>query len=260
VIEQEEAAALVLGLNFKKTNLGFDDLRVRQAISHAIDREAIVRAILFGQGTAVRGPFPTSYKWYDKGVERFNGFDRERAESLLDAAGWRRDGGGTREKAGQKLEFTIINQADTVRNQVGDAIVDMLGRIGVSVKTQNLETGAYFQGLGSGPDAYFFNWLWLDFPRIYQVLGDSRFIPAPNWANASVPQVDRAMDAWSFAANDRQLEAAARRIQLAVAEHLPVITLYVPHVVWVHSKRLHGFRPQNPNSLYPYYNDMWLEA
>jgi ABC-type transport system substrate-binding protein len=136
----------------------------------------------------------------------------------------------------------------------------MLKKVGIEAKMQNLETGAYFQNLGAGPDAYFFNWLWLDFPRIYQVLADSRFAPAPNWAHASVPAVDRAMDAWSYAANDKQLEAAARRIQLAVAENVPVLTLYVPHVVWVHTKKLHGYRPINPNALYPFYNDMWLEA
>jgi peptide/nickel transport system substrate-binding protein len=260
VIEKEEAAGLVLGLNFTKTNLGFDDLRVRQAVSHAIDRDAIVRAILFGHGTAVRGPFPKTYKWYEKGVEKFNQFDTNKANQLLDSAGWTKGSGGVRTKGGQKLEFTIINFTDEVRNKVGDAIVAMLGKVGISAKMQNLEAGAYFQGLGSGAEAYFFNWLWLDFPRIYQVLADSRFIPAPNWAHAKVPAVDKAMDGWTFAQNAKQEEAAARKIQLAVAENVPVITIYVPHVVWVHTKKLHGYQPLNPNTLYPFYNDMWLEA
>ena len=60
--------------------------------------------------------------------------------------------------------------------------------------------------------------------------------------------------------NDAQLESAARQVQLAVAENVPVLTLYVPHVIWVHNKKLHGYRPTNPNNLYPFYNDMWLES
>ncbi len=256
VIEQEEAGGLVFGLNFEK--LGFADLRVRQAISHAIDRQAIVKAILQGHGTATFGPFPTSYKWYDKGVEKFNQFDTAKAESLLDAAGWVKGSGGTRAKAGQELSFTIVNQTDTVRNQVGDAVVQMLSKIGVKATMQNLEPGAYFQALGGGADAYFFPWIWASFPRIAQVLSASQFIPAPNWAHAKVDAVDAAMDLWSFAANDKQLEAAARKIQLVCAENLPVMTLYVPHVVWVHSKKLQGFTPTNPTNFYPFYNDMWL--
>lgn len=260
VIEKEEAAGLVLGLNFTKTNLGFDDVRVRQAVSHAIDRTSIVDAILFGHGSPVQGPFPTSYKWYEPGVEQFNQFDPEKAKALLDEAGWTAGSDGTRARDGQAFEFTIVNQTDAVRNQVGDAIVAMLADVGIRASMKNLETGTYFQELGAGPDAYFFNWLWLDFPRIYQVLADSRFIPAPNWANASVPEVDAAMDEFVFAADDAAMEAAARSIQLAVAEHVPVLTVYVPNVIWVHNKRLHGYLPMNPNSLYPYYNDMWLEA
>lgn len=260
VIEQEEAGFLVLGLNFDKRDLGFSDVRVRQAISHAIDREAIVRTVLFGHGTAVNGPFPKSYKWYEPGVERFNGFDPEKAAALLAQAGWSKDGDGVFAKGGKRLEFSILNNSNAIGNQVGDAIVGMLARVGIAVKMQNLETGAYFQQLGSGPDAYFFNALWVDFPRIYQVLSDSRFAPAPNWAHASVPAVDAAMDTWTFAASEQEMEAAARTIQLTIAEQVPVLTVYVPHVVWVHSKKLHGYRPINPQSLYPAYNDMWLEA
>ena len=38
------------------------------------------------------------------------------------------------------------------------------------------------------------------------------------------------------------------------------MTLYVPHVIWVHNKKLNGYLPTNPNNLYPFYNDMWLSA
>ena len=77
---------------------------------------------------------------------------------------------GTRSKNGTKLSFNILNRSDATLNEVGSAVVAMLSKVGISATMQNLETGAYFTGLGSKPDAYFFDWLWLDFPRIYQVL------------------------------------------------------------------------------------------
>jgi peptide/nickel transport system substrate-binding protein len=260
VIEKEEAGALVFALSFRRADLGFTDVRVRQAISMAINRDQIVQAILFGHGTAVRGPFPTTYKWYEPKVEKFNNYNPAKAAALFDAAGWKLGSDGVRAKNGTKLAFNILNRSDTTLNEVGAAVVAMLAKVGVQATMQNMETGAYFQGLGSKPDAYFFDWLWLDFPRIYQVLASKPFFTSSNWAQATVPACEQAFNAWSYAANDSQLEAAARRIQVTVAQNVPVMTLYVPHVVWVHSKKLHGYLPTNPNNLYPFYNDMWLEA
>jgi len=259
VIEEEEAGALTFALSFRRPELGFTDVRVRQAISQAIDRDLIVKALLFNQGTAVRGPFPTTYKWYEPKVEQFNNYSPSKAAQLLEAAGWTLGSDGVRAKNGHKLQFTIVNRSDATLNEVGQAVVQMLAKVGVKAKMSNLETGAYFTALTSDPDAYFFDWLWLDFPRIYQVLASTPFFNSSTWGHMNVPQCEAAFNAWSFAANDAELEAAARRVQLTVAEYQPILTLYVPHVVWVHSKKLHGYLPTNPNNLYPYYNDMWLE-
>jgi peptide/nickel transport system substrate-binding protein len=259
VIESQESAALTFGLNFERTELGFDDLRVRQAISQAIDRQAIVDAILLGHGAAAYGPFPTKYKYYEPGVEAFNQFDTAAAEALLDEAGWIRGDDGVRAKDGQRLSFSIVNQADAVRDQVGEAIVGMLAAIGVEATMSNLEAGAFFDTLGTPElQAFFFQWLWMSPPNLLQVIADSRFIPAPNWEKANVPDFDAAIDAWQFATNEEEAAAAARQIQMVGAEQLPTLTIYSPNVVWAHHKRVHGWMPTDTN-LYPYYNDVWLE-
>ena len=259
VIQQQEAAEVVLGLNFESTQLGFDDQRVRKAVSAAIDRQAIVDTVLFGLGFPLWGGFPPNYKWYEPETEMLNTFDPDLARELLDEAGWTEGGDGTREKDGTALSFEVINQTDATRNLILEAMTAMLADVGVAITPRNLEAGAYFDALGTDVDAYVFPALWTDFPRIYQVLADSRFAPAPNWARAAVAEVDAAMDLWQFAANDDDKEAAARAIQTAIAEHLPVIPLYGTDVVWVHNSKVHGWRPTNPVRLYPYYNDVWLE-
>lgn len=260
VIESEESAGLTFGLNFTKTELGFDDLRVRQAISQAINRQAIVDTVLLGHGAAAYGPFPTKYKWYEKGVEAFNKFDEGAASALLDAAGWVPGTDGIRAKSGNRLSFTITNSTEAVRNQTGDAVVAMLAKIGVEAKMSNLEGGAFFDRLGN-PDnqAFFFNWLWMSPPNLLQVITGSAFRPAPNWEQANVPEVDAAIDKWQFATNEAEAEAAAREIQLVVAEKLPTLTIWIPTVVWAHHKKVHGWLPTDTN-LYPYYNDVWLDS
>jgi peptide/nickel transport system substrate-binding protein len=208
---------------------------------------------------AAYGPFPTKYKYYEPGVEAFNTFDVAAAEALLDEAGWARGDDGVRAKDGQRLSFSIVNQADAVRDQVGEAIVGMLAQIGVEATMSNLEAGAFFDTLGTPElQSFFFQWLWMSPPNLLQVIADSRFIPAPNWEKANVPDFDAAIDAWQFATNEAEAEAAARQIQMVGAEQLPTLTIYTPNVVWAHHKRVHGWMPTDTN-LYPYYNDVWLE-
>lgn len=256
--EQQSIENLVFGLNWQKTDLDFDKEPVRQAISMAIDRKSIVNSILLGHGAATFGPFPTNYKWYEKGVEQYNQFDAAKAGSLLDSAGWTMGPGGVRQKSGRKMSFTLINMTDATRNLVADAVVSMLQKVGVQVKVSNLEAGAFFSALSAKPDAYFFQWLWVSPPNLMDVLTDPAFIPAPNWAHASVPEVTAALQAWLHASTDAELEKAARQIQLTTAQHVPVIPLYTPNVVWAVSKKVHGYVPTTTN-LYPFYNDVWLE-
>jgi ABC-type transport system substrate-binding protein len=71
--------------------------------------------------------------------------------------------------------------------------------------------------------------------------------------------VDAAIDKWQFATSEADAEAAAREIQLVIAEKLPTLTIWIPTVVWAHSKKVHGWLPTDTN-LYPYYNDVWLDS
>ncbi|MHB8590057.1 MAG: ABC transporter substrate-binding protein [Candidatus Dormibacteraceae bacterium] len=258
VYEQQGLQNVIFGLNFQQTALDFDKEPVRQAISMAIDRKSIVSSILLGHGAATFGPFPTSYKWYEKGVEQYNQFDAAKAGSLLDSAGWTMGSGGVRQKNGKQMSFTFINMTDATRNLVGDAVVSMLQKVGVQAKVSNLEAGAFFSALVAKPDAYFFNWLWASPPNLLDVLVDPAFIPAPNWAHANVPEVTAALQAWLNASSPAQLEQAARQIQLTIAQHVPVLPLYTPNDVWAVSKKVHGYVPTTTN-LYPFYNDVWLE-
>ena len=76
----------------------FDDVRVRRAISLSIDRDRIVRAALAGYGRAAAGPVPPRESARARRSDRCA--TRALADSLLDAAGWRRGADGARRRAG----------------------------------------------------------------------------------------------------------------------------------------------------------------
>lgn len=76
----------------------FSDRRVRLAMTHAFNRELTIEKNIHGLGEILSGPFPLSNPAYDHSIEPWS-FDLERANELLEEAGWKdRDGDGIREK------------------------------------------------------------------------------------------------------------------------------------------------------------------
>jgi len=89
----------------------FQDKAVRQALLYALDRQSIVTAVFFGHGKVANSVEPpTSWAYKDKPQVLVN-FDKAKAESLLDGAGWAKGADGIRAKNGTKLKFTMITNA-----------------------------------------------------------------------------------------------------------------------------------------------------
>ena len=74
-------------LNMNLRNKPLDDLRFRQAIAHAIDRQFIIKNIFSTFGEPVNGPFPAGYVFRDTSVETKYPYDPVRAKALLDEMG-----------------------------------------------------------------------------------------------------------------------------------------------------------------------------
>jgi peptide/nickel transport system substrate-binding protein len=256
VEEWPSTANSFIALNLQKTNLGFDDIRVRQAISKAIDREGIVKSVFFGHAVATYGPLNPNFKWYEKGVEQFNKFDPAAAKALLDSAGWSTMGSdGIRVKNGQRLSFTHYNWAQQSDGApVMEVVAANLKNVGVEMKVTSLESAAFFPHWNDTAESFGYEWLW---SSPIDVLVIFATIPSKAY-NGNFTDLQAAFDAWQSAANDTQLEAAARKAQLVWAEKLPKIPVVTPNIVWVHNKKVHGWRP-NQSMLYPLYNDVWFE-
>jgi peptide/nickel transport system substrate-binding protein len=129
----------------------FRDVRVRQALTHAIDRELIVRTILDSLAPVIHGPIQSVSWAFTDSVTRY-AFDAGRARSLLDEAGWRdANGDGIREKDGKALSFTMITQAGfAVRENVSQALQRMWRDVGVDARIRLVDgtsiSGLWFEG------------------------------------------------------------------------------------------------------------------
>jgi peptide/nickel transport system substrate-binding protein len=252
VQEFQELSNFYLQLNMGNTQLGFDDVHVRQAISAAIDREAIVKSIFLGHAVPTYGPVPPGNRWYDSGVEDFNAYDQDKANSMLDDAGWAKGSDGVRAKNGTRMSFAIMNLTDTTENQVLQAVTQMLAEVGVEVKIDSKSTAAFWPALSDKTTAYAFKWLWSAPIEVIEYFID--FYQPKSSRPAKMAQL---YTDYQQAADEDQMKTAASAYQLWYAENLPLIPLYTPNTIWVNHKNVIGWQPNQAN-IYPYYNDVWL--
>ena len=116
----------------------FDDVRVRQALDLSIDRARIVEAALAGYGTPASSPVPPEnpLALREPAVR-----DPSRADSLLDAAGWRRGPGGWRARE-RPFEVELLTVA-TGDNAVEQLIQADLAERGIKVRIRQTELAAF---------------------------------------------------------------------------------------------------------------------
>jgi peptide/nickel transport system substrate-binding protein len=112
----------------------FADVRVRQALTLAVDRELIAKTILDGLAPVTHGPIQSVSWAYADDVRKY-AFDPSQARTLLDEAGWQdANGDGIRERDGRPLAFTLITQAGfAVRESVAQVLQRQFRDVGVDM-------------------------------------------------------------------------------------------------------------------------------
>jgi len=119
----------------------FDDVRVRQAVAYAINGQEIVDGVLEGLADLNYGFMPTGIFAYDPAIEEFGYvFDVDRANELLDEAGWTLSG-DVREKDGQPLEAKLWAYTDPTMERAVQVIQAQLAEVGIAVTIEILEIG-----------------------------------------------------------------------------------------------------------------------
>ncbi len=133
-----------VGYNLK--NPLFSDKRVRQALSHLINREKILKDIYFGLGEMVSGGLFYDSPYYDKSIKPYS-YDIEKAKTLLAAAGWEdHDKDGILDKDGKRFEFTIIQVANhPIQQKMLPLIKEDMAKAGIDMKIQTFEWSVYIQ-------------------------------------------------------------------------------------------------------------------
>ncbi len=232
------------------TNPGF-----RRALSHAIDRSAIVNLVY--QGTA-RPIFsqtsPGNKIWYNPQVSQYP-FDLGQAKALLAEAGFRLRGsdGSLLSPSGARVAFTLITNADNLeRTKIANMIQADLGKLGIRVQLQSMEFNALvgkllqtrdyeaaIMGLGGGdsdPGGEMNVWLSGGALHLWHEGEES---PATPWEARIDELMKHQMSTTDLALRERDYA----EVQKIVSEQLPIIPLVSRDILVAASDRVGNITP-----------------
>lgn len=124
----------------------FSDKRVRQAMTHLVDRQKILEKINFGQGRVVESPFfPEAAQYNQKLKTRV--YDVKKAQLLLAEAGWQdRDGDGYLDREGKAFKFTFLYPSGSkFSERVAPILKEELKKVGIDMSIERMEWAAFLE-------------------------------------------------------------------------------------------------------------------
>ncbi|UCD23989.1 MAG: peptide ABC transporter substrate-binding protein [Gemmatimonadota bacterium] len=204
----------------------FDDIRVRRALTMALDRQLIVDAYLYGFGTVAGGPVPPEHPWHMQ-VDPLP-FDPAAASALLEQAGWMMGPEGIRTRGSQSLSFDLltVGSGDAPLEQMIQA---QLRDMGVGVRIRVLELTTFLARAQA--DERDFDALVIGIPGerslgyVAAMFGGVE--PGPlAYPGYSSPDFDAAVMMAQKAETEEQLRSAWADAQLVLARDIPTTWLY----------------------------------
>ena len=225
----------------------FSDVRVRRAMTHAINKEELIQGVLLGMGQIAKGPYkPGTWAWNPNIADP--AYDPAAARKLLAEAGWRdSDGDGILDRGGKPFQFTVLtNQGNAERLKTAQIIQQRLRAVGIDVKIRVIEWASFITHFidKRNFEAVILGWSLGQDPDIYDVWHSSKTGKKElNFIGYKNEEVDRLIVAGRGTFDQQERQRCYRRIQDILAEEQPYTFLYVPDALPTVSARVRGIVP-----------------
>jgi len=231
-----------LGFNLK--NPLFREKEIRRAIAYAVDKKAIVKAVLLNYGTPVSVPYTPGSWAYNKNVKKIK-YEPRKARKLLEKNGWvDTDGDGIREKDGRKFSFTILtNQGNKMREECATIIQAQLKKAGIEVKIRILEWASFIHQYidPRNFEAVLLAWSLPRDPDQFSIWHSSEIRQGGyNFVSYRNGEVDELLEKGRTTFDAAERKKIYFRFQEILAEDVPYCFLYVPDALPVVHSRFEG--------------------
>lgn len=212
-----------VGFNLKKKP--FDNVKVRQAIAMAINKEDIVQGILDGQGVAAVGPLAPTVVGNSQDLKAIE-FDVDAAKELLSEAGFP-DGFKT---------TLYVNEGSKERADIAELVQAQLAEIGIEVSIEVIEWGAFLEKTAKGDHEMFvLGWTTVTGDAdygLYALFHSSMHGDPGNRAFYSNKTVDELLDKGRTSTDQSERDAAYKEVSQLVIDEAPMV--YLQHPDFVH--------------------------
>lgn len=215
---------------------------VRQAIGHAIDRDAVIRYLLKELATPATGLLPPSHWAYEPHVSQIR-YDPERAKRLLDQAGFPDpDGDGPLPRFKLSFKTTTLD----LRRRIAEVFKEHLSRVGIELEIRTYEWGTFYGDIKRGNfHLYSLAWVGIVDPDIYFNLFHSQSFPphGDNRGQYRNPKIDALLEAGRNNPGISERKRIYGQVQQILATDLPYIPLWWVKNVVVMKPSIRGFVP-----------------
>jgi peptide/nickel transport system substrate-binding protein len=197
----------------------WDDVRVRQAVAHAIDRDLIIKRLLGGLAERLDGPFGPNQFCYN-GPIKTTAYDPALSKKLLAEAGY--------QNGGPEIELFSANGRYISDRQVGTAVADMLTKVGFKVSLQFPEWANLWANIRAGktPMFYMGRGSYIDPSDPFSQLFETGITPRIHYSN---PEFDKLLHVAQAEFNDDKRCAIYRQAGVILTDDVPALFM------WSHS-------------------------
>ena len=248
LVVESRPGSIVNYMTFNAADPLLRDPRVRQAFAYAIDRPAIVKALLHGQAEIVDTLLPLGH-WAAPGpsdeITRYT-HDVAKAKALLDAAGYHASANGVR------IHLTLKSSTDDTMRLLAAVVQQQVREAGIDLQLRQNEFGTFYSDVTKGAfQIYVLRWVGSnEDPDIFRSAYSSAMMPpkGSNRGHYSNAAVDALVAAGASDIDQDRRRVTYAKLQRILADEEPTVVLWSPDNVVVHTKRLHGVRPASAGS------------
>lgn len=215
------------------------DVRVRQAMSHAIDRNFITNRLWFGIGKPATSPVASTTRFWDPS-SKLQAHDPKKAMELLDAAGYKPDAKGVR----FSIRHLVLPYGE-VWSRLAEYFRTAMRQVGIEVTLESTDAGGWARRIADWDYDTSVNFVYqygdptLGVERTY-VSSNIQKVTFTNTGGYSNPKVDELFATARTAGDPKDRQAAFYAVQKILTEEVPQIWLMEMAFPTIHDRKLHN--------------------
>jgi peptide/nickel transport system substrate-binding protein len=233
------------------------DVTVRKAVNMAVNKDAIIKAVIQGEGLPAYGPLPPTFFGYDPSVEEYGyQYNLEQAKKHLEQAGWSLNSDGFMAKNGEVLSLDLLTMEGTW-SKAAQLTQAMLKEVGIEVNIVMLEWGALLENATNGNfDMTLMGYTFNDPDVLYLFLHSSQADGGLNLGDVRDEKLDNLLDKGRTTVESSARKEIYAELQKYIIDQAWWVPIYTEKQFYVVNKRVKEI------SIHPFrgllYHDSWV--